>query len=60
MHSLNGNEDLDRFIPYYGSTLIYKTAGRYQNIYVTERSEYEGKQGKFGCFSFHPMTVKES
>ncbi|MCH6264308.1 spermidine synthase [Neobacillus citreus] len=47
MNFFNGNDDLELFLPFYGSTIVYKTSSSYQNIYVTERGEYEGMRGKF-------------
>ncbi|WP_144549797.1 spermidine synthase [Bacillus sp. X1(2014)] len=53
MNKFNRNEDFfEKFISLNGSTLVYKTFSSYQNIYVTERSKYEGIQGKFRMLQF--------
>ncbi|WHY69317.1 fused MFS/spermidine synthase [Neobacillus sp. SuZ13] len=53
MNKFNRNEDFfERFISLNGSILVYKTSSSYQNIYVTERSKYEGTQGKFRMLQF--------
>jgi spermidine synthase len=53
LNPLNRNEDfVERNISFYGSTVVYKTASSYQNIYVTERSNYDGNQGKFRMLQF--------
>ncbi|WP_423798599.1 spermidine synthase [Neobacillus sp. SAB-20_R2A] len=52
MNYLNGNDDLELLLPFYGSKIVYKTFSSYQKIYVTERTEYEGKCGKFRMLQF--------
>jgi spermidine synthase len=55
---LNREEDLLRQILRNGSTLVYKTLSAYQNIYVTEQSEFEGMQGKFRLLQFTPDVIQ--
>ncbi|MEH7377526.1 MULTISPECIES: spermidine synthase [Bacillaceae] len=52
MNPLNRNDGLEGLFFLFGSTLVYKTSSSYQNIYVTERSQYEGKRGKFRALQF--------
>ncbi|MEH7086336.1 fused MFS/spermidine synthase [Neobacillus drentensis] len=53
MNTINSNEDFfERYISLNGSTIVYKTLSSYQNIYVTERTKYEGSQGKFRMLQF--------
>ncbi|NHC41963.1 spermidine synthase [Bacillus sp. MM2020_1] len=53
MNTLNRNSDFfERYISLNGSTLVYKTFSSYQNIYVTERSKYDGTVGKFRMLQF--------
>lgn len=53
MNPLNRNDDFfERYISLNGSTIVYKTFSSYQNIYVTERTKYEGTQGKFRMLQF--------
>ncbi|MGF6950586.1 spermidine synthase [Neobacillus sp. B4I6] len=58
MNPFNRNEGLERHISRYGSTLIYKTSSSYQNIYVTDRSKYEGMRGKFRILQFSSDAVQ--
>src|SRR4051812_38104070 len=58
MYPLNRNEGLERHISRYGSTLVYKASSSYQNIYVMDRSEYEGVQGKFRILQFTSDAVQ--
>jgi spermidine synthase len=52
LNPLNRNKDFEKYISLSGSTLVYKTSSSYQNIYVTERSYYDGVRGKFRMLQF--------
>lgn len=52
MNTINRNDGFERLFFLFGSTLVYKTSSSYQNIYVTERSIYEGSEGKFRLLQF--------
>ncbi|MEH7129883.1 fused MFS/spermidine synthase [Neobacillus drentensis] len=57
MNSLNRDEDLERNNSLYGS-LLYKTSSSYQNIYVTERNDFMGMQGKFRMLQFSTDAIQ--
>ncbi|MGG3470577.1 fused MFS/spermidine synthase [Neobacillus pocheonensis] len=58
MNSKNKNESLEGYFLLFGSTLVYKTSSLYQNIYVTERSEFQGMRGKFRLLQFSSNDVQ--
>jgi spermidine synthase len=55
---LNEKEDLNRHFSIKGSTLVYKTTSSYQDIYVLERSDFRGTQGKFRLLQFSSDAIQ--
>ncbi|MGG1677063.1 spermidine synthase [Neobacillus sp. NRS-1170] len=52
------NDGLEIQFFLYGLTIVYKTSSSNQNIYVTERSEFNGIRGKFRMLQFSPEVVQ--
>ncbi|WP_223587726.1 spermidine synthase [Neobacillus bataviensis] len=58
MEQINRNNGLEKHILLFGSTLIFKTSSIYQTIFVTERSTFEGKRGKFRMLQFSSDSIQ--
>ncbi|MFS0862379.1 spermidine synthase [Fredinandcohnia sp. 179-A 10B2 NHS] len=54
----NKNEGLNRQVNSSGSRVIFKTTSSFQDIYVVEKSEYEGVHGNFRLLKFTPDAVQ--
>lgn len=58
MSHSNKNEGLNLHVTSSGSRIIFKTTSSFQDIYVVEKSEYEGVHGNFRLLKFTPDAVQ--